>query len=216
MKNDELLERMSEFGYQLLMPGNKAENVKLLNKISESEDLRILEGFPVVLFNMINSGDIKCSALKKLSERLKILLHLSFACFRINGYGYLFHRFKEKTCELSEETINEYADVLKKRGSIKLGNVKIDAERLIRNFDIYTAKQRTESVLNKLETTDEMAFQQSLNTLFPEKQKEIVLKKFKNEILTKTEKEYFSRIIKKRINAVLNEDLQKMLKAISK
>ena len=51
----------------------------------------------------------------------------------------------------------------------------------------------------------------SLSQLFTQRQKELVLKKFRGEKLTKTEKEYFSRTIKKKLSAVANEDLRQLV-----
>ena len=49
-----------------------------------------------------------------------------------------------------------------------------------------------------------------LGTLFSKRQKEIILKRLKGNPLTKTEREYYSRVVKKKLKALANRDLQKI------
>jgi hypothetical protein len=50
----------------------------------------------------------------------------------------------------------------------------------------------------------------SLDRLFSEKQKELVVKKFKGQHLTKTEREYYSRVVKKKLAAIADRNLQEI------
>jgi hypothetical protein len=54
-----------------------------------------------------------------------------------------------------------------------------------------------------------------LITLFPLKQKKIVLKKYQGQPLTKTEQEYFSRKIKKKLEAISSSGLGKIARKLS-
>ncbi len=47
-----------------------------------------------------------------------------------------------------------------------------------------------------------------LEVLFPEKQIELVLKRLRGEPLTKTEREYFSRIVRKKLAAIADGAVQ--------
>ena len=49
-----------------------------------------------------------------------------------------------------------------------------------------------------------------LSTLFSPKQKELVLKKLKVEPFTKTEQEYYSRVVKKKLEALTNSELRRI------
>lgn len=55
-----------------------------------------------------------------------------------------------------------------------------------------------------------------LSTLFPPKQKELVLKKLNGEPLTKTEQEYYSRIVKKKLEALANSEIRKIASSLTK
>lgn len=53
-----------------------------------------------------------------------------------------------------------------------------------------------------------------LSSIFTDRQIEIIMKKYKGEKLTKTEGEYFSRTIKKKLKAISNNNLHKISKQI--
>ncbi len=55
-----------------------------------------------------------------------------------------------------------------------------------------------------------------LNTLFAPKQKELVLKKDKGETFTRTEREYYSRIVKKKLEALANTEIREIAIKLSK
>ena len=52
--------------------------------------------------------------------------------------------------------------------------------------------------------------------LFSPKQKELVLKKYNGEPLTKTEQEYYSRVVKKKIGALANSELRRIATVLAK
>jgi hypothetical protein len=49
-----------------------------------------------------------------------------------------------------------------------------------------------------------------LDLLFSAKQKELVFKKFKGQHLTKTEREYYSRVVKKKLAAIADSEMQEL------
>jgi hypothetical protein len=49
-----------------------------------------------------------------------------------------------------------------------------------------------------------------MSQIFSTKQKELVMKKLKGEKLTKTEREYFSRVVKKKVMALANTQLHRL------
>ena len=49
-----------------------------------------------------------------------------------------------------------------------------------------------------------------LNLLFPDKQKELIYKRLQERHLTKTEREYYSRVVKKKLAAVADPELQEL------
>ncbi len=55
-----------------------------------------------------------------------------------------------------------------------------------------------------------------LNTLFAPKQKELILKKLEGEPFTKTEQEYYSRVVKKKLDALADSKVTRIAKSLSK
>jgi len=60
------------------------------------------------------------------------------------------------------------------------------------------------------EMQDEFELEFALSQIFSKKQKELFFKKLKGEKLTKTEREYYSRSVKKKVLALSNSDLHKL------
>jgi hypothetical protein len=54
-----------------------------------------------------------------------------------------------------------------------------------------------------------------LDRLFSEKQKELVFKKLKKQHLTKTEREYYSRVVKKKLAAIAAPEIQELASALT-
>lgn len=54
-----------------------------------------------------------------------------------------------------------------------------------------------------------------LNRLFSPRQTEILLKKYKGEPLNKTEQEYYSRIVKKKLEAVCDIEVRKIAESLT-
>ena len=89
---------------------------------------------------------------------------------------------------------------------------------LIHNlFCKYGAGQRIVCT-NRLRERQLRSFQLNLDlsTIFPPKQKELVLKKLNGEPLTKTEQEYYSRIVKKKLEALANSEIRKIASSLTK
>lgn len=57
---------------------------------------------------------------------------------------------------------------------------------------------------------------QNLKILFSRKQKELVLKKLQGETFTKTEREYYSRVVRKKLEAMANGDLIEVATRLTK
>jgi hypothetical protein len=60
-----------------------------------------------------------------------------------------------------------------------------------------------------------LGLEYALSQVFSPKQKELFLKKLRGEKLTKTEKEYFSRVVKKKVLVLANPQLQRAAQKVS-
>lgn len=85
----------------------------------------------------------------------------------------------------------------------------MSAQRLKTVFNNYF--NQAQNKLNELLLVkDELSLEYSLSQVFSPKQKELFLKKLKREKLTKTEREYFSRVVKKKVLALANPELHRL------
>ena len=213
MKNKELMEKLNAYGYSLLMPDDREETANVLNEISASREQRILEGFPVVLLNMIKKEKFSCQDYNKLNKLSKELFIVSLICFEMNSEKTLSQKFKNE-CNINSLKMKVYGDLMKKRRNLKVGGETISSERVLNTFQKYNSESEKNEGFKKIELKENLNFNKSLNKLFPPKQKEIIFKRLDGDVLTQTEKEYYSRVVKKRIEAILNEDLQRFLKQL--
>ena len=92
-------------------------------------------------------------------------------------------------------------------------DVTFDPERLKRLFGIYFEK-KTEKQKRRREKYEEFSLEYDLSQVFSPKQKELFKKKLESLPLTKTEREYCSRTVKKKVVALANTELHGLSRKI--
>ena len=203
MNKEELITTLRELGYHLLTsdkekPGSK-KVLDVLDELSASEDLRLIEAFPVVLVNCAHRG-IKLDIRNLLSRHeqeeqrkanLEKLILASMDLLDLEGLD------KPEGLDDAVDSLKlKYGDLLKE-GTLSLGSHRsVSIERLrnaLRRYAIDLEKSESARQKNKESQLRSFQLNHYLSILFPPKQKELVMKKLKGEPLSKTEKEYFSR-----------------------
>jgi hypothetical protein len=226
MNKEDLIFNLGRLGYALVRPETRKvkdyEVLELLDELAESEDPRLVEGFPVVLANCAQK-DLKLNFRTLLSRQksdsckqqaLEKLLLLSSTLLTQQGLD------KPKNLEsLSKSLKTKYGDLLA-GDVVDLGNkVSLSTERLRNTLKRYFADLSTsKSTRDRAKNLQRRSFQLNyyLSTLFAPKQKELVLKKYHGESLNKTEQEYFSRKVKKKLEAMTNKEVMKVAAALTK
>ena len=220
MKKEELISALGALGYRLFTKENERVNsgkvLDVLDELSGSEDSRLIEAYPVVLANCAHRG-IKLDISGLLSR------HGQRSHSRSN-----LEKLILASCDLlAEEGLDQpegIEDILKtlrpKYGDLLKGEVvdlgthrSVSTERLRRTLRRYAIDlERHESAREKDRRKQLRSFQLELHlsTLFPPKQKELILKKLKGDPLSKTEKEYYSRVVKKKLHSLANKELRKI------
>jgi len=209
MKNKEIFEKMSDYGYNLLMI-DENDTVELLNSIANSDEHRILEGFPVVLLNIIRRGGMAVNDYKRLNENAIKMVKLSLALYLLEGNKSIVKGTVDK-CKLNKNDINGYLKKLESRNTLNVKEMKLDSTRMINTFEKYRNETQSRESNKIIELRKNMEFNISMNILFSPKQKELVFKRLNGEVFSQTEKEYYSRIVKKKIEAILNESVRELL-----
>ncbi len=223
MTKDQLLENLASYGYPLLMPkSNKAED--LLENLLEQDDHRFLEGFPVVLLNALQNTDrLEWEQAdwnpSKYSEKTRTrLLHLlSLSCFLFNRY-HVGNPYNSRALKLVNKFPNgrgvsqKAVEQFEHSEGGNFNGTDLNFERFKNTFETYVVQSfKTQEVDQQRNLYERELL---LSQLFTARQKGLLRKKLEKQPLTKTEKEYFSRVVKKRLRALANEEVHKFARKL--
>jgi hypothetical protein len=219
-KNKDLLNKLNALGFSLLEPEETDDVNAVLAEVAESGNPRFLESFPVLLANGVQREafdyDKAKKYLKKSSDKqlLKSLVLMSVALYKVSGFKFAWagRLYKDLTPGERQEADN-FFNKFKKDEDFKLSNHSMSSQRLKATFNQYLSKSQTK--LNSLlSVREEMGLEYALAQVFSPRQKELFLKKLKSEKLSKTEKEYFSRVVKKKVLALANPELHRLAREL--
>jgi hypothetical protein len=226
MKREDLVFYLGRLGYPLVTPETQEvkENqvLKLLDELGDSKDPRLVEGFPVVLANCAHRGmNLDFGALlskykpgSRKRQDLEKLLLVSSDLLSQEGLD------SPKGLERAAKSVKaRYGDLLANDVVALASQVSLSTERLQNALRRYASHLETaRSTRGREKDRQRRSFQLNfyLSTLFSPKQKELVFKKLHGEPLTKTEQEYFSRKVKKKLEALTNSEVRKVAVAITK
>jgi hypothetical protein len=224
MKREDIVSNLGRLGYALLRPESSIvkehEVLDLLDELAGSKDSRLVEGFPVVLANCalrdlaldFRSLLSRSNSDSRKQQALEKLLLLSSTLLGQQGLD------KPKNLESLSKSLQAKHGDLVADDVVDLGNkFCLSTERLRNTFNRYAADLSTsKSTRDRAKNRQRRSFQLNyhLSTLFAPKQKEIVLKKYNGEPLNKTEQEYFSRKVKKKLEAVTSKEVIKVATAV--
>jgi len=200
---------------------NQVEETKIievLDALLASGDLALIELIPILLSLFVQSGfSVNLTPLfdrygieSQKSETLQKFLLITLSLL------------KEENLPLSAGTIKQET-LLKKRwgdlGSshvLELGDgISLQINRLREVFRQF-AGQPPEIQPVPIEeeqgvvASPPLRIHRHLRLLFSPKQEELILKKLNGEPLTKTEREYYSRVVKKKLKALADRNLQEL------
>jgi hypothetical protein len=226
MRREDLIVSLGNLGYPILSKDkdktNKSEIIDVLDALVNLDEPRLIEGFPVILAHCAYSGlilDLKALLLKfqkdsKKRRNLEKLLLLSAEMLNLE------HLPLPSGLENIAKSLKTKYKKLISSESVDLENgISLSTERLRKTLKRYASKRETQkSAKEKAAVRQKKSFQLHLHlsTLFSPKQKELVLKKYTGEPLNKTEQEYYSRVVKKKIGALANGELRKIATALAK
>ena len=226
MNNDELKTTMGQLGYHLIAPDKKQPDSKkvlaVLEQLSDTDELRLVEGFPVVLANCAHRGikvDFNHLLSKGESDRqkrinLEKLLLISVDVLRKEGL-----EAPDEADRVAESLRGKYGNLLELK-SMDIGKNRSISTTRLRNavkryaIDFKTSESAKEKALRKQLNSFQLNLH--LSVLFTPRQKELIFKKLNREPLTKTEREYFSRVVRKKLVVLTNNELKKIAASLVK
>jgi hypothetical protein len=226
MKKEDLIVSLGNLGYPILSKDkkkiNKSEIIDILDALLDLDEPRLIEGFPVILAYCAHRGsilDLETLLLKhqensQKRRNLEKLLLLSSELLNLENL-----QLPSGLENIAKSLKTKYGDLLSSE-ALDLGSgISLSIERLRNILKRYTSNLETQkSEEEKAVDRQRKSFQLNLHlsTLFSPKQKELVLKKYHGEPLTKTEQEYYSRVVKKKIEALANSELRRMATTLAK
>ncbi len=214
MAHSELLEKLKMFGFPLLENERPEDANEVLAQLVKSKDARLWEGFPVVLANSAGRSLFDyASVMKKLHnssdrERFRQLVLVSLVLYKTVGVKF---SWAEKLLEAGNFNNEEFDKVYQqfRQGRNEVVHGAVSVERLKNAFSNYFKQE--EGRLSELTSLqEEFGLEYALSQVFSPKQKELFLKKLKGEKLTKTEREYYSRAVRKKVEALANPELHQL------
>ncbi len=220
MENKRLLQNLSRLGYPLLEAKERFDVNEALVEVVKSKNVRFLEAFPVMLANAAKEEGFSHSKVEAFLQNdqtkkvLKDLLLLSLALYKANGLYFDWVRlFENKLNSKEKETLKSLSEALKEGGEVKVGPYKLNLDRVLKAFRNYFVHE-TQEVKNMSAKHDGLSLEFALSQVFSSKQKDLFKKKLKGEALTKTEREYFSRAVKKKAAALANPELHHLAQQV--
>lgn len=220
MENKRLLQNLSHLGYPLLESKEKFDVNETLAEVVKSNNVRYWEGFPVLLANAAREGSFDYTKVqgflknKTNKEQLKELFLLSLALYELNGLK--FSRVMQHVKNFNNDDLDMVKTLrrcLMKGHDFELAGRRFSHDRVKKAFERYFTSE-AEEVKNVASKQDQLSLEFALSQVFSSKQKDLFKKKLKGEALTKTEREYFSRAVKKKAAALANPELHRLAQQV--
>lgn len=215
-----LMDQLEHYGYELMRPATTASPEEVLRNLLNQDEVRLLEGFPVVLANALRQKEKLAwenpkwqpaqDFSKQAKHRFAVLLAMTHLLLKLYGLEEessarvlkVFSKCKEK------ELLSQLKDAFLKSEPVRLDHLTLSTERLKNNFRTYAVQPAGgEEVRKKQQALEQELL---LSQLLAPRQKELLRKKLEGKAFTKTEREYFYRVVKKKLRALANEDLHRL------
>ena len=218
--DSKLMADLSKLGFPLFEPEQTPDLNETLAEVVKIRDSRLWEGFPVLLANATEGYSFEPVKVEKIlgSQKQKDDFHhlilFSGALFSI--YHLSFSWWNRLSRQLSKEDkmlVKKWKTDLNRNHTIQWHGAAIDPERAKERFELYF-EQKAGKDRRQKERFEELSLEYALSQIFSPKQKELFKKKLEGISLTKTEQEYYSRTVKKKIMALANGDLHSLSKKI--
>ena len=185
--------------------------IVILDALANAADAGLVVRFPAVLAICARRGLVlnyqalfsRYLETNPKRQNLEKLLLASAIVFNLQGLEPPIN-----LTEIADSLKSKYGNLLSK-GKFQLSNGShITLQDLRHALKAYTADRlKSHAHQNKTTLSPPDALDVYLDRLFSAKQKELVFKKREGRGLTKTEREYFSRIVRKKLEAIANEEV---------
>jgi len=216
MANNKLFENLDRLGFSLMEPKEDFNANKTLAEVVQSKNTRLWEAFPVLLANAAHEYSFdKDQVLKNLTTRedqesFQDLLLLSLALYQYYHLSFDWsNQLKKQLSDRDAVLLQKFRNNIAHGDIFYVGKKRFIPDRLFEIFNNYFKKdaEKTKQLKEKYE---ELSLEYALSQVFSPKQKELFKKKLNGEPLNKTEREYYSRAVKKKVSALANPNLHRL------
>ena len=220
MADKRLLEKVNRLGLPMMDVQDTFDANQTLADVVKSHDTRLWEGFPVLLANAAKLGDLDVKRVEAYLTReedrraWRNLLVMSLTFYRAMNKVFWFAEPLRKTFSSKEEKwFRDSWLRMRNAESFKLENKEFSVPRLKAFLDNYLEEAAFKAQKTQAKY-DELSLEYALSQVFSPKQKELFWKKVKGEVLTKTEREYYSRTVKRKVQALANDELPALARKV--
>ena len=220
MKSNEFLNNLSKLGLPMFEPSDEVNVKETLAEVVRSQDARLWETFPVLLANAAEVSEMDYEGLADLlpdeqsRTDLKHLIIISWAVYSLYHLKFAWHsKWKSYLSQEDKNKIKTWRNFIVHNETLSWNNNNISPLRLKKSFELYFNQNLTNNK-KQTERHEEFSLAFSLSQIFSPKQIDIINKKKKGLSLSKTEQEYYSRTIKKKVVALANSELHILAKRI--
>ena len=148
---------------------------------------------------------------KDLFHRLMLMAGSLFSHYHLSFSWW--NKLQKGLSKKDKALVKRWKNDLANNQTLKCNDVAFDPERLKELFEIYFEK-KTEKDRRRKDKYEEFSLEYALSQVFSPKQKELFKKRLEGLSLTKTEQEYYSRTVKKKVVALANSELHSLSKKL--
>ena len=220
MTDRKLLTSLSKLGFPMFEPSEELDINETLAEVVKSHDTRLWEGFPVLLANAAESYQFTPDQVeqqltgKKQKDHFHRLMLLSGSLFLFYRLSFSWwNKLKKGLSKKDKALVKTWRNHLAHNQTLKCNDAEFDPKRLKGLFELYFEK-KAEKDRRRKEKYEEYSLEYALSQVFSPKQKELFNKKLEGLPLTKTEQEYYSRTVKKKVVALANSELHSLSKKL--
>jgi hypothetical protein len=220
MVDQKLLSSLSRLGFPMFEPVEQLDVNETLAEVVKSDDTRLWEGFPVLLANAAETYQFAPDVVEQHLEsqvqkdHFRRLMLFSGALFSLYHLSFTWwNTLKKSLSEQEKGLVRAWKKDLARDHAVEWDDTALDSERVKGLFELYFEK-KAETDKRRQEKHAEFSLEYALSQVFSPKQKELFKKKLEGLPLTKTEKEYYSRTVKKKVVALANDELHSLSKKL--
>lgn len=215
MKKTTLLKNLKELGFPLFEIEKSLDVNETLAEVVKSRESRLWEGFPLLLANILERAlfDHKMVQIHlKRNFEIKYFHNLIIMSLALYKHLKLKFSYVDKLYDsvyFDKKLFKKFLRYFNEKKDLTDTGRQLSSIRVINTFkNYYKWSELDFKEYDKMK--DEFDLEYALSQVFSKKQKELFMKKLKGEKMTKTEREYFSRSVKKKVLALANPDLHKL------